>query len=365
MPSATPPTLLPSKPRSRRRAAARARTVVLSALAFFLLLQGFLNVLLDFFNPALRDPEFGSKLSRLQKMAAAAPGRPVLLMLGSSRAMMCFDPDAAAKGDGPAGPQPVMFNAGATGGGPVMEQLFLRRVLAAGIRPTWVLVEVFPGILAREEERAFADRPERLSAAELAAVRPYANRRGALTRRWLGLRAVPCATLRFEVQHRLGLAWPAADVTPRRWEYCEAQTASGWWPSLERIDGAARQRSFDIQRDDYAQHLARSPIAPASDRALRDLLELCRREDIGVVLLWLPEGSDFRRLYGPQITVAAEAYFHGLAGEFGAGFVNARDWLPDDAFFDGHHPLISGAADFSRRLSREVIGPLVRDPTPR
>ena len=134
-----------------------------------------------------------------------------------------------------------------------------------------------------------------------------------------------------------------------------------WWPSLPRIAPDARERSYVVQRDDYAPHLARSPIAPASDQALRDLLRLCRRENIGVVLLWLPEASEFRRLYGPQTTATADAYFRGLADEFGVGFVNARDWLPDDAFFDGHHPLIWGAADFSRRLSREVIQPLVRD----
>src|SRR5436190_4257491 len=138
MPSPSRSTLL-SHPRSPRRAvaAARARTVVLSAVVFFLVLQGLLNVLLDCFNPALRDPEFGAKLSRLHTTVAAAPGRPLLLMLGSSRAMMCFNPDVAAEDAGARGPAPVMFNAGATGGGPVMEQLFLRRVLAAGIRPSW------------------------------------------------------------------------------------------------------------------------------------------------------------------------------------------------------------------------------------
>jgi len=51
-------------------------------------------------------------------------------------------------------------------------------------------------------------------------------------------------------------------------------------------------------------------------------------------------------LYG-RSDATADAYFRGLAGEFGVGFVNARDWLPR-RFFDGHIPDL-GPADFSRR----------------
>jgi hypothetical protein len=37
--------------------------------------------------------------------------------------------------------------------------------------------------------------------------------------------------------------------------------------------------------------------------------------------------------------------------------------MPDDAFFDGHHLLRSGASVFSSRLAREGIAPALRSTT--
>ena len=40
-------------------------------------------------------------------------------------------------------------------------------------------------------------------------------------------------------------------------------------------------------------------------------------------------------------------------------YVDAREWLPDSSFSDGHHMLRPGAELFSDRLNREVIAPWV------
>ena len=37
-----------------------------------------------------------------------------------------------------------------------------------------------------------------------------------------------------------------------------------------------------------------------------------------------------------------------------AKLIDARGWLPDDAFTDGHHPLRRGAAAFSTLLTQRV-----------
>src|SRR5262245_8761291 len=54
-------------------------------LAGFTLCQVVLAVAIDCWLGAVRDPEFAGKLERLQARLAEAPGRPLVLMLGSSR----------------------------------------------------------------------------------------------------------------------------------------------------------------------------------------------------------------------------------------------------------------------------------------
>ncbi len=39
--------------------------------------------------------------------------------------------------------------------------------------------------------------------------------------------------------------------------------------------------------------------------------------------------------------------------------VDARGWLTDADLYDDHHPLRRGAVEFTRRLGRDVIAPLV------
>jgi hypothetical protein len=46
--------------------------------------------------------------------------------------------------------------------------------------------------------------------------------------------------------------------------------------------------------------------------------------------------------------------------EFGVAVVDARRWLADEEFEDGHHPLLAGQRAFTDRLYREVLVALVR-----
>jgi hypothetical protein len=40
--------------------------------------------------------------------------------------------------------------------------------------------------------------------------------------------------------------------------------------------------------------------------------------------------------------------------------IDARDWVDDDGFWDGHHMLPAGAAQFTHRFEREALQPLVK-----
>ena len=49
--------------------------------------------------------------------------------------------------------------------------------------------------------------------------------------------------------------------------------------------------------------------------------------------------------------------------EFGCRVADCREWMPDDAFADGHHLLRAPAGAFTDRLTRGVIGPALRPAT--
>src|SRR5437879_5230593 len=92
--------LPPAVPRSRvarapRRPSGRA---LFWGMAFFLALQLALSIGMDTVHPEWRDPEFGNKLSYFRAACADNPGRPLVLVLGSSRPLLGFRPDVLSLG---------------------------------------------------------------------------------------------------------------------------------------------------------------------------------------------------------------------------------------------------------------------------
>src|SRR5438093_13042053 len=108
--------------RNRRQTfAAGCRAVLAWGLLFYLAFQVALIVITDNWRPELRDPEYGSKLSRLRERLAEEPGRPLILILGSSRAGYGFRPEVVSDWRTPDGASPMVFNFGLTGAGPILE----------------------------------------------------------------------------------------------------------------------------------------------------------------------------------------------------------------------------------------------------
>src|SRR5438552_3595995 len=94
----------------RRRSFAKARSALLWLLAGFIAIQLVFDVALERWQPVLRDPEYGYKLNRLRALLRAQPGRPLILVLGSSRTNLGVCPAAMQPGMGSLANAPLVFN---------------------------------------------------------------------------------------------------------------------------------------------------------------------------------------------------------------------------------------------------------------
>ncbi len=342
---------------ARRRTGWASGAALLWGVVFFAAAQVFLAVRMDTAQPELRDPEFGLKLARLRALLRAHPGRPLVLVLGSSRPDLAFRPEVLM-GDGPEASRPLLFNFGLTGFGPIPQYLCLRRLLAEGIRPQWVIAEVLAPVLHQEPGPGNETwlSASRLGWGDLAVLRPYCRKPVLLYRDWLAAHLVPAFTQRFGVLARYARRWLPPQALEESWP---TMTSLGWVRGPEGVDAATRRGATAHAHDQYVGHFQDFAITPTPDRALRQLLAVCRQEGIRPVLVLMPEGSAFRGWYPPTARAQIDGYLGRLSRDTGVPVIDTRTWMADEDFFDSHHLLVGGATKFTRRFQDEVLRPLL------
>src|SRR5437879_4963703 len=142
-----------SSSRTRRFAVQRGRAGLVWGLVFFATLQLGLAVAIELWLPELRDPQYAYKAARLrQRMAADRDDRDDrprnIVVLGSSRTMFGLQGERAERVMGSRLGRPVtVFNFGMVGAGPITQLVDLKRLLAQGIRPDLLVIEVLPPLL--------------------------------------------------------------------------------------------------------------------------------------------------------------------------------------------------------------------------
>jgi len=334
----------------RRR---HARAVVLWTGAAFALIQLALGLAVDNALPQVRDPEFAHREELLQQRIAQEPGQPLVVAVGSSRVMNGIDGQTATQ-TLQNGVQ--VFNFGIPLSGPFLEEIWFERLLADGAKPDLLLIEVFPAFF---NERQSRDQNQldgaRLRAGELSRVRPTLHSLAGPIRRWTTGRALP------SYRHQAELRWllqidrqrDGKDVP----EDLRTVDAFGWQPrgysaeECERLKRLAHKQYDDCYRD--------FKLSKAQASQLDELLSRCRKKGIQAALILTPEGSEFRKLYTPQMNTAIDSMLAGLRAKYGVAVIDAREWLDDSHFYDMHHLLYSGAREFSRRLASEGLAPLL------
>jgi hypothetical protein len=342
---------------SDRRLVTRARATVAWAVAGLAVLQLGLLADLEKWQPELRDPEYGGKLARLRARLRERPGDgPRVLLLGSSRVGVGFRPEVLPCNRPGRAHAPLVFNFALCGSGPVMELVCLRRLLADGVRPDWVLVEVWqPFLQERRPPEVERIDPLRLGWQDLHLLLHYHARQSRLYGGWWPTRVFPFSAYGYLLLKRYAPSWQSLwDGMDVNWRGLDDW---GWLrvpPYQAGGPGPVWRQRVRLIRRDYADCFGEHfTLSADADRALRELLGLCRRWGIRPALLLMPDS--FRRLYHPAARAAADAYVRRLSGEYQAPVIDARAWAADTEFFDGVHLCHAAAAKLSRRFGREVL----------
>jgi hypothetical protein len=306
-------------------------------------------------HPEMGDECYAPRLLHLRQRLAEAPGRPLLLVLGSSRPAVGIRPDYLAEMPY----RPVVFNFSMPGGGPVRQLLTLRRLLAEGIRPDAIVVEAWAPFLP--QHGFFTEAGKVLLGdlywPDLAAIARLYGLTWEPLNRFLERVAAPTLYYRRRLLDSCARFLPLRAPT-RELPWGEDGTdATGWLPPPASLapDDPAGDR--ETSRRAVESSLVNFQVSSISDTALRDLLGECRSRGIRVLLLLLPEHSVLRGWYSPQTKADSEDYFDRLGEEYGAPVIDGRTWIADEDFLDFCHLLTRGADAFSTRLGRDVLAP--------
>jgi hypothetical protein len=328
----------------------------------FVGLQLAANFALEKWPLEVRDKEYAWTRACIRTRLAERPGRPLVVALGSSRMMMAFRPQSLPPCPTADGRQTVFVNGSVLGAGPVLQLIVLRRLLADGIRPDWVLIECWPRGWSQAGERAESNVwIERLSWRDLRLVARYSTNPRRLYRDWLEDRSLPCFTHRTAA---LKAFFPRA-LEPGvfrddRWRY--GSDGTGWVACPFGVTADHHSRLVARAHREHQEVLPQYQHSESADRALREMLNMCREHQIGAVLVVLPESAGIRECYPPAVSAEVRAYLARVHRDYGVPVIDAHAWLDDTAdYADGYHLLARGADAFTRRLGREALQPLLAD----
>lgn len=313
--------------------------IILAAQVFILLLT---NVFArDFW-----DSQYAQKDDFLQARMAEKPGKPVWLVIGSSRILDGVD---AGLMNGP--DSPVVFNFGLGGADLLREYICLRRAIADGIKPQRVGIEVIGAFMHSNLDGFVTNQTLaiRLRPSELDCIDEYSSAPAVTKAFWWESRLNP--------GYKLAVRLPSHPMRsfPRFWLGDKPPYDKwGWWRYEVRPLDAAYQKRLDDERGPYEALVKNFEVSQKYDATLHKILALCKSHNINVFLLRMPESPEFRKFYNADANQKIDAYLNKITKESGVALVDANLWIAEEGFFDGHHLNGNGAEEFTRRLAEEL-----------
>ncbi len=350
--------------------AAKGKRAVFWTLLCFAAVQLALWAYLDCRHVAVRDPLYGVRLRSLQSLVSDSPNAPLVLVLGSSRVKYGLRP-AAMQVTSNDGPPPVIYNFGLNGMGTIRERMYFRRLLADGVHPDWLLLEVWPPLWAEAgyfKEARMVRHEDELHWRDAPLVYRYFLREPEVYLWGMRKCLVPLLAYRTRLLHstvRSLLPRPQVRRLALGMKDWDPADRSGWFPfPWERKTPEEKRIALEQGNEQLKPLLDPLHIDPRSDDALRGLLDECRARGIRVGLVLMPEHSLTRGWYTPQARALIRDYLAGLDRAYHIPIFDTREWVADKDFADFCHMMPQAAAPFSQRFGREIIQPLLQSQAP-
>ena len=352
--------LIATRPPFRRPLGLRGRRALLWTLAFFVGSQLALSLVLERRYPEMIDPEFGIRLHKLRARMAENPGHPLVLILGSSRTGMGIRPDALPALPSGSEKPPVVFNYSLVGASHLTQLMVLNRLRDRGIQPDKVLIEVWqPNLSFCEEEQIRRDRG--LLACDLVLASRQFGQPWPIYGQYLKTHLVPAFLHRHQIQDQwlpFNLSWKGPSPDENVWSNLDG---TGWLPYPVNHRRTSDYPSFEKkQRERFTPFLHKFQPCKETERVLVELLGVCQRRKIAVVLVLMPEASDFRGYYSTDSLTDFRAYLAKLSRDHAVPCIDARTWVADEDFVDGFHLVAEGASRFTERFGREALEPFLQ-----
>lgn len=344
-------------PSTNARRRARATT---GYAAVMLVLLNFGLFAYVYWHPGFRDPLFDMKARAMAARFEQSDVAMRVVTLGSSRTAACIEPETLeATMQAETGQVTAAYNMALQGDGPIGQLLHFRRLMARGERPDFVLIELLPYSFAWYGDRPYDAtvlRADRLTKDELATVCAYGFPEKEMHKQWRETTFNPWFGCRFQLLAHIERSWlPPGVVT-----YHPKAGQLGGWNPWDPLTPAAQAQAAIWVRKTYEPELPAVRFYGPHVQAFEDLLNECKSAGIAVAVVVPPEGSVFRSWYPPRVNAELETMLERLRNEHKIPVVDARTWLPDEAFADTHHVLRTWAKPYTERLTREVIAPALR-----
>lgn len=325
--------------------------------AFLFLLAAYWWVMTNFVVRDFWDPQFALKYGFMRARMKEHPNQPLWLILGSSRVEggLRLSLVADRMNDTKV---PLIFNFSLSGADLFRQSICLRRLIYDGPKPQRVGIEIL-GAYMNHAESEFVGLPSLIVRGRRDEIDDYCSfsLHPALTRGcWEQSRWNPAYKFGMKFPHQtlslrlipIPLLWRLEKHFYDKWGWVKVPPAP--------IPESEYRRGFKLAKENFEGDIGHFFISRNNDRALRDILELCKKNGVEVFLFQMPEANDFQALYSAQANEVIASYLERIKAEYGVPMIDTRMWYPDSRdFTDGHHLNATGAEKFTRRFFDELL----------
>ena len=347
----------------RQQSVQKARRAVCGGVVLLLLLQLAGLFVIEFRRPDLADPEFGLRLRSFQRRSAESPDRPVLAIVGSSRASCGIDTEAMSRPLAEGGLAISAANLSLAGGTSLWQHLIVRRLSHFTPTPQRVVLELFPASFLGGDNEYFSETYQfpthRQRYCDLAVLDELLPEQSARHRSqwWWNNGFLPLRTHGTALWNSLLPLFKTDDLflDTRAWKRRLTPTGQAPW-DVPHPTADQRVKAWSVAEKEYAKLLREGQVDRRSCEVYRRTLAWCQTHGIEVAaLVMMPESPRFRGWYSEANWNATSWIAEELAEDFSVRLIDAREWVPDeDSFADGHHLLPEAARQFTIRLGMLV-----------